>query len=93
MKYFDWNQEKNEWLMRERGISLEFIMECVENGQVVGNIPNHSPYEHQRVLLILIEGYVYEVPYVEIDDTIFFKTAYPSHEETKRYHQRLEDDR
>ncbi len=92
MPYFDWDQEKNEWLMRERGISFEFIKECIENGQVVGNIPNHPPYEHQRVFLILIDDYVYEVPYVEVADTTFLKTVYSSHEETKRYRQRAEDD-
>jgi hypothetical protein len=85
MKYFDWDNEKNEWLMRERGISFEFIKECIENGQVVGNVANHHPYQHQKVYLLLIEGYVFEVPYVEDDEKIFLKTAHPSHEATKRY--------
>lgn len=85
MKYFDWSEERNRWLQKERGISFEFIKECIENGQVVGSIPNHPPYAHQKVFLILIEEYVYEVPYVEEGDTTFFKTAYPSHEETKRF--------
>ncbi len=85
MKYFDWSEEKNEWLVRERGISFEFIKECIENGQVVGEVFNHPPYQHQRVYLILIDDYVFEVPYVEDDEKIFLKTAYPSHEATKRY--------
>ncbi|MEZ4104112.1 MAG: DUF4258 domain-containing protein [Candidatus Paceibacterota bacterium] len=85
MKYFDWSEEKNEWLMSERGISFEFIKECIENGQVVGIVSNHPPYQHQQVYLILIEDYVFEVPYVEDDEKIFLKTAYPSHEATKRY--------
>jgi uncharacterized DUF497 family protein len=87
MKYFDWDDDKNEWLMQEREISFHFIKECIENGQVVGDVSNHPPYEHQRVFLILIEDYIYEVPYVEDDEKIFFKTAYPSHEETKKYQQ------
>lgn len=73
--------------MRERGISFEFIKECIEGGQLIENIPNHHPYEHQRVYLVLIENYIYEVPYVEEDDKIFLKTAYPSHEETKRFRE------
>jgi uncharacterized DUF497 family protein len=92
MKYFDWDEDKNQWLMRERGISFEFIKECLEQEQVVGNIPNHPPYEHQRIYLILIAEYVYEVPYVEDDEKIFLKTAYPSHEETKRYNKRSGND-
>lgn len=85
MKYFDWDDEKNRWLMRERHISFNFIKECIENGQVVGDVANHPPYQHQRVFLILIEDYVFEVPYVEDDEKIFLKTAYASHEATKRY--------
>lgn len=85
MKYFDWDNEKNEWLMRERGISFEIIKECIENGQVVATRINHPPYEHQKVYLILIDEYVYEVPFVEDDEKFFLKTVYPSHEATKRY--------
>jgi uncharacterized DUF497 family protein len=85
MKYFDWDDEKNKWLMRERGISFEFIKECIEGGQIINDVVNHPPYEHQRVFLILIEEYIYEVPYVEDDEKVFFKTAHPSHEATKKY--------
>ncbi|MBP9836594.1 MAG: DUF4258 domain-containing protein [Candidatus Pacebacteria bacterium] len=87
MKYFDWDNDKNKWLMENRGISFEFIKECIENGKVVGIVANHPPYEHQRVYLILIEDYIYEVPYVEEEEKIFLKTAYPSHEETKRFRE------
>jgi len=85
VKYFDWDEEKNQWLIDNRGISFEFIKECIENDCVIGNIPNHSLCEHQKVLLILIEDYIYEIPYVEDDKKIFLKTAYPSHKETERF--------
>jgi uncharacterized DUF497 family protein len=89
MKYFDWDDAKNQWLMQERDISFHYIKECIENGQVVGDVANHPPYEHQRVLLILIEEYVYEVPYVEDEEKIFLKTVYPSHEATKIFKKLL----
>ena len=85
MKYFDWDKEKNEWLIRERGISFEFIKECIENGQLLVTKSNHPPYKHQKVYFILIDEYVYEVPFVETEKKIFLKTVYPSHEATKRY--------
>jgi uncharacterized DUF497 family protein len=91
MKYFDWSEEKNEWLIANRGISFEFIKECIEKGLVVADRPNHPPYEHQRVYMILIEEYIYEVPYVEDDQKIFLKTAYPSHESTKIFKDFMED--
>lgn len=85
MKYFDWDDEKNKWLMRERGISFEFIKECIDNGQVIADLVNHSPYEHQRVLFIVINQYIWEVPYVEDNEKFFLKTAHPSHEASKKY--------
>lgn len=30
MKYFDWSEEKNQWLVINRSISFEFIKECIE---------------------------------------------------------------
>jgi uncharacterized DUF497 family protein len=92
MKYFDWDDEKNKWLMRERGISFDYIKECIENGQVVADVGNHPPYEHQKVFLILIEDYIYDVPYVEDEEKIFFKTAYPSKKSTKLFQHLINDD-
>lgn len=91
MKYFDWSEEKNEWLVSNRGISFELIKECIEKGLVVANVDNHPPYEHQRVYMVLIEDYIYEVPYVEDDKKIFLKTAYPSHESTKIFKNFIKD--
>jgi hypothetical protein len=85
MKYFDWGEDKNEWLIKHRGISFEYIKECIEQGHVFAIVENHPPYAHQKVFLILIDDYIYEVPYIEDEAKIFLKTAYPSHEATKKY--------
>lgn len=93
MKFYEWDDKKNEWLMRERGISFEFIKECIESGRMVANVPNHSPYEHQKVFHVLVDEYIYEVPYVEEGNKIFLKTAYPSHEVTKRFRNSNQNDK
>lgn len=85
MKYFDWDDEKNDWLMRERGISFELCQAALEQGHLLATVPNKHPKTHQKKLIVLINDYVYVVPYVEDKDKIFFKTMYPSHEETKKY--------
>lgn len=85
MKYFDWNEEKNDLLMRERGISFELCVECITSDKLVAIVQNHPPYTHQKVYIIEFEGYCYEVPFVEDDEKIFLKTTHPSHEATKRY--------
>lgn len=38
---------------------------------MVADVGNHPPYDRQRVHMILIDDYIYEVPYVE-DDKKFF---------------------
>jgi uncharacterized DUF497 family protein len=85
MKYFDWDDEKNKWLMRERGISFDLCVTHITSGRVVDIIKNHHPYEHQYVYIVEIEEYCYEIPFVEDEKKIFLKTVYPSHEATKKY--------
>ncbi len=85
MKYFEWSEEKNKKLMKERGISFEICMEYIKLGCVIKIIDNHEPYEHQKVFLINIEDYIYRVPYVEDDEKFFLKTIYPCGADTKKY--------
>lgn len=91
MKYFDWDEEKNNWLIKERGISFEMAVIAIEQDQVVAIVQNRHPRTHQKKYIIKIEDYIYVVPYVEDDTKIFFKTIYPSHEETKKYLKNLYD--
>ena len=85
MKYFDWNEEKNLWLIENRNISFELIVELIQSEKCLDVVENHPPYEHQRVFIIAIDEYVYRVPFVEDEKKVFLKTAYPSKEETKKY--------
>ena len=87
MKPFDWSEEKNKWLKKERDISFEQVVLSVENGKLFDVIrhPNPAKYENQCIYVIEIEGYAYMVPYVENDDVIFLKTIFPSRKYTKLY--------
>lgn len=85
MKYFDWSEEKNEWLQGHRGISFELCLAYIQSGYVLDDLENTHPRQHQRVLIVNIEGYAYRVPYVEDEEKIFLKTIYPSRIDTKRY--------
>jgi hypothetical protein len=87
MKPFDWNEEKNKWLKRERDVSFEQVVFSVENGVLLDVIrhPNQTKYKGQCVYVVEIEGYAYIVPYVEDDDVIFLKTIFPSRKYTKKY--------
>lgn len=87
MKYFDWNQDKNEWLIRERGISFEAIVVAVEEGGIL-DIVEHSNkrrYPNQRVFIVKFQEYAYLVPFVEDEEKVFLKTIIPSRKATEKY--------
>jgi uncharacterized DUF497 family protein len=84
MKYLNWNPEKNEILKRERGISFEEIVYLIESGQVIG-IEENAGHPDQKIYILEIGNYAIIVPYVENDDEIFLKTAFPSRKYTQKY--------
>lgn len=87
MKYFDWDEFKNELLKAERGVGFEDVQSAVEEGRVLEYIdhPNPTRYPNQKVLIIQIRNYVYAVPFVEDNTTIYLKTIYASRKLTKKY--------
>ena len=87
MKYFDWNDEKNELLKKERGSSFEQVELAIATGDLLDRVrhPNQTKYPNQKVFLVRIEDYVYSVPYVEDEESIFLKTIIPTSKATKKY--------
>lgn len=47
--------------------------------------PNQDQYPGQKISVVLIETYVYLVPFVESDEELFLKTIIPSRKATKQY--------
>jgi hypothetical protein len=87
MKPFRWGPEKNDQLQRERGITFEQMVVAVEAGGLLDILahPNPDKFPNQRVLVVLSEGYVYLVPFVEQADHYFLKTVIPSRKATRSY--------
>jgi hypothetical protein len=84
MKYLNWNSDKNELLKQERGICFEEIAYLIEAGLVIG-IEESPGYPNQKMYVLEIDNYAIIVPFVENDDEIFLKTAFPSRKYTKKY--------
>jgi len=40
---------------------------------------------YQKVFLVMIDNYIYSVPYVEDNENIFLKTIIPDSKATKKY--------
>jgi hypothetical protein len=87
MKYYDWNDDKNELLKKLRGVSFERVVLAIVSGDLVDRVkhPNAEKYPSQRVFLVKIEDYIYSVPYVEDDEKIFLKTIIPNSKATKKH--------
>ncbi|TLP40750.1 BrnT family toxin [Arcobacter arenosus] len=88
--------EKNEILKKDRDISFEDVILSIENGNLLDDIehPNKEKYPNQNIFIILvkIKDYVYLVPYVEDEDSIFLKTIIPSRQMNKKYNKGAKND-
>ncbi len=87
MKYFDWNEEKNNLLNETRDISFEEIVFAISNGRILDIVehPNKDKYPNQKMFIVEVRNYAYIVPFVEDDEKYFLKTIYPSREATNEY--------
>ena len=86
-KYFNWNPEKNQLLLRGRGISFERIVFEIASGNELAVLdhPNQEKYPGQKISMVQVEDYVYAVPFIETDLEIFLKTIIPSRKATKQF--------
>jgi hypothetical protein len=95
MKFFAWDETKNAKLKTDRGVGFEDIVFHIERGDLLDILehPNPERYAGQRIFVIRRDEYVYLVPFVEDDVSIFLKTIIPSRKATKHYlGQELDDD-
>ena len=84
MKYIEWDPEKNERLLRERGISFEVCAIKIEREDVVDILDNRN-YPRQKTFVLEIKNYIYLIPFIEDDKKIFLKTVFPSRKFTRKY--------
>ena len=89
-KRFRWDAEKNDWLKATRGISFEEVTFHIEHGGLLETAehPNKARYPNQKMFTVKINNYIYLVPFVEEDATVFLKTIIPSRKATKKYLRR-----
>jgi uncharacterized DUF497 family protein len=87
MKVFRWDNEKNEWLKKNRRVSFEQVVILMEREDVLETIehPNQDKYPDQKIAIVKIGDYAYLVPYAQENDEIFLKTIIPSRKTTDKY--------
>ncbi|MFA6599544.1 MAG: toxin [Candidatus Omnitrophota bacterium] len=84
-KVFDWDNEKNKKLIRERQISFEAIVSLMEGGHLVATVSGKGKYAHQKQWIVEMNNYIYVVPFVEDEQKVFLKTIIPSRSLTKKF--------
>jgi uncharacterized DUF497 family protein len=86
MKY-EWNPDKNEWLKKERGVSFEKVLYHLSIGDIwrITDHPNQQDYPGQKIYFVVIDDYVYLVPFIVTNTHIFLKTIIPSRKATRLY--------
>ncbi|MDD4151288.1 MAG: toxin [Candidatus Gracilibacteria bacterium] len=85
---FEFDSEKNSLLKESRNISFEEVIDEIEDGtNVLDIIPhtNKERYPNQFMFIIKMKGYIYSVPFVKNENTIFFKTIFPDRKLLKKY--------
>ena len=87
MKYFDWNDEKNEKLKKLRAVSFEQVELAIATGDLIDRLthPNRTKYPNQKLFIVRVGDYICSVPYVEDEEKIFLKTIIPNRKATKKY--------
>jgi uncharacterized DUF497 family protein len=87
VKYFAWDEAKNERLKADRGVGFEEIVFHIERGDLLEVIehPNQARYGGQRIFVVRRDDYVYLVPFVEDEHVVFLKTIIPSRKATRQY--------
>jgi len=86
-KIYNWNPDKNQLLVKERGITFERIVFAIGSGDELAVLehPNQEKYPGQKISIVQVDDYVYAVPFIENDIEIFLKIIIPSRKATRQY--------
>ena len=87
MPEYTWDADKNEWLRRNRGLSFDDVVYHLEHGGFLDDVPHPNQQLHpgQRLYIIRIGNYTYEVPFYRDGDVESLRTLYPSRKYTSAY--------
>ena len=61
MKQINWNAEKNQLLMNERGVSFEDVLFALQSGRLLDDLvhPSNFKYLNQRMFVVESDEYAW----------------------------------
>jgi len=84
---FEWTDEKEQQLKKDRGLSFEDVVFHIQNGDIldITDHPNRTKYPNQKIMFLKMEDYVFMVLYVKEQKKFVLKTIIPSRKATNKY--------
>ena len=91
---YDWDPRKNEFLKATRKVAFESIIVHLGRGDLwrVAQHPNQAGYPGQSIFFVIMDGYVYLVPFGIRDGVIWLITIIPNRKATKQCLQEKADE-
>ena len=85
--HFEWDEDKNKQLKFNRAVCFEDVFIAISEERLLDILPHHNPvkYPNQKLFIVQIRSYVYYVPFLEDQETIFLKNIIPSRKYQKKY--------
>lgn len=92
---YDYNNEKNLKLLRERGVGFEDVISVLNTKGFIAALdhPNPTKYPDQKIYVVEINSYAYLVPFEKRGDTVVLKTIYPSRKINRLYREKFVEGR
>ena len=90
---FEWNPDKNEHLKKELNISFEQILFHLSQGDLwkTADHPDQKKYPGQKIYFVIVDDYIYQVPFMTEDEYVFLKTIIPNRKATRDYRLEMGD--
>ncbi len=84
---YDWDSQKNDFLKATRKISFEAVIVHLDRGDLwrVADHPDQDRFPGQQLFFVIIDDYVYIVPFEICEDAIWLVTIIPSRKATRDY--------
>jgi uncharacterized DUF497 family protein len=84
---YEWSEEKYALLREKHGIGFADCVSAVQAGKLLADLehPNRERYPRQRIMIVMIDEYAWDVPYVRDGNSMFLKTLFPNRKHTARY--------
>lgn len=89
VREFLFDPKKSAWLKEERGVGFEEIIDLLGQEELVDVFPHpNAKYRHQFICELVVDEYVYVIPFIVDGSKVFLKTLFPSRKATKHRRKR-----